>query len=125
VPRRRILIIEDEPLQLELFGDFLEGEGHAVTRADSGVAVLRALAAGGEWDCLWIDPGGLGIPGEHEVVRLIRTRCPRIIVIVVSGSYHIVDIARGLEADGHMMKPFHIQDVTDLMERVAIARQRL
>ena len=101
----RILLMEDDPIQLELAQGWLEGNGHSVTTASSGTAALKAL----ERDSFelaifdWMVPGMSG----QELLRWVRKRQKRLPVMFATARDDEVEIAAvlNLGADDYVVKP--------------------
>jgi two-component system phosphate regulon response regulator PhoB len=115
--KARILLVEDEPAQLEVLRYNLESEGYAVDVAATGDdALLLVDEAAPDLILLdWMLPGVSGI----EICRRIKTRKKTrgIPVIMLSARSEEVDRVRGLEtgADDYVVKPY---SVNELMARV-------
>lgn len=114
---RRILVVDDDPLSLDLLEQELTGSGYAVQKATSGEEALRVVEST-QPDVILLDyvmPGMDGI----EVVRRLRQdeRYKGIPVILVTGRGTTEDKTRGLDAgaDDYVVKPF---DRVELLARV-------
>ncbi|HZZ92935.1 MAG TPA: response regulator transcription factor [Usitatibacter sp.] len=101
----RILLLEDDPIQLELARSWLEGNGHAVTGVSSGKAALKVL----ERDSFelaifdWMVPD---LSGE-ELLRWVRQRQKRLPVMFATARDEELEIATvlNLGADDYVVKP--------------------
>lgn len=67
--KKKILMIEDEPVFLEMFGDKLEQEGYAVTLADNGAWGLKE-ALRKDFDLFIVDMVMPAVSGEELVAKL-------------------------------------------------------
>ena len=112
-----VLVVEDEPAQLEVLIYNLEAEGFRVLSADNGEDALLLVAENNP-DIIvldWMMPQISGI----EVCRRIKTRSETrsIPVIMLSARSEEIDRVRGLEigADDYVTKPYSI---VELMARV-------
>lgn len=112
-----VLVVEDEPAQLEVLIYNLEAEGFHVLSADNGEDALL-LVAENTPDIIvldWMMPQISGI----EVCRRLKTRSETrsIPVIMLSARSEEIDRVRGLEigADDYVTKPYSI---VELMARV-------
>lgn len=114
---KRILVVDDDPLSLDLLDQELTGSGYAVQKATSGEEALRVVESI-QPDVILLDyvmPDMDGI----EVVRRLRQdeRFAAIPVILVTGRGTTEDKTRGLDAgaDDYVVKPF---DRVELLARV-------
>ncbi len=112
-----VLVVEDEPAQLEVLIYNLEAEGFRVLSADNGEDALLLVAENSP-DIIvldWMMPQISGI----EVCRRLKTRSETrsIPVIMLSARSEEIDRVRGLEigADDYVTKPYSI---VELMARV-------
>lgn len=112
-----VLVVEDEPAQLEVLAYNLEGEGFRVVKADNGTEALLLLEEEQPDLVLldWMLPGTSGI----EVCRRIKMNpAYRLMpVIMLSARSEEVDKVRGLEtgADDYVVKPYSL---VELLARV-------
>ena len=120
----RVLVVEDEPAQLEVLAYNLEAEGFAVSRATNGEEALLLIAEDAP-DIIvldWMMPHLSGI----EVCRRIKIKpeTRAIPVIMLSARSEEVDKVRGLEngADDYVVKPY---SVIELMARVRSQLRRV
>ncbi len=115
VTRRRILIVDDDPLIVQSFAAIFRSDGYAVAAAaDADEALARAR--GGAFDVILLDvvlPGADGV----EIVEALRRAAPASAVVVLSASPD-VDVADALArgATEVIMKP---PDVGELLGTVA------
>lgn len=121
--KARILLVEDEPAQLEVLRYNLESEGYAVDVAATGDdALLLVDEAAPDLILLdWMLPGVSGI----EVCRQIKARPETrgIPVVMISARSEELDRVRGLEtgADDYVVKPY---SVAELMARLRALLRR-
>jgi DNA-binding response OmpR family regulator len=101
----RILHLDDDPLQLEIAGDWLKAEGHEVVAVQSGTAAMQAM--GTEFFDIalldWVVPD---VSGE-DVLRWLRDRHPSMPVMFATSNEREEEIAHILElgADDYLVKP--------------------
>lgn len=119
-----ILLVDDDPGIRDLVSDFLGRHGYAVTTAEDGAAMDRAIAAAAEpFDLIVLD---LMMPGEHglEIARrLAGPNGPAIIMLSAMGedSDRIVGLEVG--ADDYLPKPCNPRE---LLARIrAVLRRRI
>ena len=103
-----VLIVDDEPFNIELLAQELEEEGHEVITACDGVEAIERIVEGG-CDLVLLDimmPRMTGI----EVLERLQTegRLAELPVIVVSALDDIERVARCIQlgAEDHLVKPF-------------------
>ncbi len=120
----RVLVVEDEPAQLEVLAYNLEAEGFAVSRARDGEEALLVISEDAPDIVVldWMMPNISGI----EVCRRIKSKpeTRSIPVIMLSARSEEVDKVRGLEtgADDYVVKPY---SVIELMARVRTQLRRV
>jgi two-component system cell cycle response regulator DivK len=107
----RILVVEDNPLNLKLIRDVLEFQGFDVLTAQSGEDGV-GLASSESPDLVLMDLQLPGI-GGYEALLLIRSdpRCRAIPVVAVTAFAMKDDIERAHEAgfDGYIAKPISVR----------------
>lgn len=120
----RVLVVEDEPAQLEVLAYNLEAEGFSVSRARDGEEAILLIAEDAP-DIIvldWMMPNISGI----EVCRRIKSKpeTRSIPVIMLSARSEEIDKVRGLEtgADDYVVKPYSI---IELMARVRTQLRRV
>ncbi|SEO32150.1 response regulator transcription factor [Paenibacillus sp. OV219] len=108
--KKRILIIEDDPVIAEVQKDYLDASGFAADIASRGDQGL-ALALQGEYDLLLLD---LMLPGMdgYEICRRVR-EASNLPILIVSAKKEEVDKIRGfgLGADDYILKPFGLGEL--------------
>lgn len=112
-----ILVVEDEPAQLELLSYNLTKEGYEVVRAEDGEAAML-LADEVEPDLIlldWMLPDTSGIEVCRQLKRQKRTASTPVMMLTARGEEE--DRIRGLDtgADDYVVKPYSIKE---LMARV-------
>ncbi|MBP1990544.1 response regulator transcription factor [Paenibacillus eucommiae] len=107
---KRILIIEDEQVIMEVEKDYLESGGFIVDTAASGDIGLEK-AIGEEYDLIILD---LMLPHTDgfEICKQVR-RVKNIPILMVSARKEDIDKIRGLGlgADDYMTKPFSVGEL--------------
>ena len=118
---KRVLVIDDDALILDLVRILLEDEGHEVVALESGEgAVERALALRPDLVLLDIVMRG---PHGMEVLDALRAALPEVPVVLLSGAVSQVDnmtaIARALGAHDFIEKPFDAQRLLSVVNASA------
>ena len=107
----RILVVEDNPLNLKLVRDVLEYQGFEVLTAISGEEGV-AVASSSSPDLVLMDLQLPGI-GGHEALLRMRSdpRCREIPVVAVTAFAMKDDIERAEQAgfDGYIAKPISVR----------------
>ena len=107
----RILVVEDNPLNLKLIRDVLEFQGFDVITAQSGEEGV-ALASTSSPDLVLMDLQLPGI-GGHEALQRIRAdpRCHNLPVVAVTAFAMKDDVERAEAAgfDGYISKPISVR----------------
>ena len=101
----RILLVEDDPIQLELAQSWLEGNGHSVVGAASGSTALKALERD-SFDVAIFDWMVPDVSGQ-ELLRWVRKRQKRLPVMFATARDDEREIASvlNLGADDYVVKP--------------------
>ncbi len=115
----RILVVEDNPLNLKLIRDVLAFEGFDVLTARSGEEGV-AVATSGSADLVLMDLQLPGIDG-HEALLRIRSdpRCSTVPVVAVTAFAMKDDIERAEAAGfaGYIAKPISVRALPEQLAR--------
>lgn len=114
--KAKILLVEDYPALRELFSAILKREHEccAVGSAEEAVELLKER----DFNLIIVDlilPRMSGV----ELLKFVRRNHPALPVVMMSGGnarFHPEDFVR-LGAIGYLEKPFHLQDLINLIER--------
>ena len=117
---KKILVVEDDPINAQILSDFLSANGYATTAASSGTEGLERFRADRP-DLMLVDvqlPRKNGFEVCFEVKR--SPEGASLPVLLMSAVYtdreHADRYTQGsLRADGYLTKPF---DLADLLRRV-------
>lgn len=108
-----ILIVEDNPMNLELVSDILDAQGYKVFRATSGAEALEIVKRVHP-DMILMDIQLPGLDGL-EITRMIKEDPETKDIIVVALTAHVMkgDRERILEAgcSGYIPKPVNARDL--------------
>jgi len=113
----RILVVEDNPLNLKLVRDVLEIAGHHVVEACSGEEALR-IAQDAAPDLVLMDLQLPGMDGTETMRKLrqglLEDDTP---VVAVTAFAMAEDRERVAQAgfDGHIAKPISVRELPDLV----------
>jgi CheY-like chemotaxis protein len=125
----RILLVDDEPANLDLLERALSRDGHQCIRAASGEAALERFAEA-EPDLVFMDVMLPGLDGFETTRRLRRQRQERWIPIIFLSALNTpIDIVTGLDAGGddYLSKPVDLMVLRSKVETsqrlVALHRQ--
>lgn len=108
--RAKVLVVDDEPFNLEIIREYLDGPGYELTMANDGVEAWALLEdAGQEFDLLVLDRMMPRLDGM-EVLRRVR-RTPRLSalpVIMQTAAATPDQVREGLEAGAryYLTKPY-------------------
>ncbi len=117
--RRRVLVVEDNPVNLELVTEVLEQEGYQVLTAENAEVGL-GLAATERPDLILMD---LELPGMtgYEATRRLKAHpaTANIPVLALTASAMVCDDLRALEAGcaGYLTKPLDMQTFRETLRR--------
>lgn len=107
--KKRILVVDDEPVNLKVLKNHLEREGYLVTLAHDGHEALELLQNGAHFHLVLLDVMMPRIPG-YEVCQKIRERylLTELPVIMVTAKNQVNDLVEGLGigANDYIVKPF-------------------
>lgn len=121
---RRILVVDDHPINLKLACDVMEHEGYIVDRAESAEAALACIARIRP-DLILMDLGMPGMDGFTLTRRLRADEATRRIPIVALTAFAMKrDEEKALEAgcDAYISKPI---DTRTLPVRIAALMESL
>jgi CheY-like chemotaxis protein len=117
----RILLVEDDPMNVDLFESALESDGHEiVTERDGAAGEKRASEV---FDLILLD---IQLPKKNglEVCRSLRARGLRIPIVALSASVLPEEVARTTSAgfDVFLSKPISPRDLRAAVRRLAEPR---
>jgi two-component system response regulator PilR (NtrC family) len=123
-PRKKILVVDDEPSIRDLLGIMLRKEGYDVSVAGSRAEAARSLARDAV-DMVITDiklPDGDGI----EILRHVKSASPETVVVVMTayGSTETAIVALKLGAHDYLVKPVDVEELK-IVIRNALERQHL
>jgi DNA-binding NtrC family response regulator len=118
--RLRVLVVDDEPLIRWSLSETLEQSGHVVVEAGDAKSALGAVSASDErFDVVLLD---YRLPDSNDLNLLagIRKLAPKAAVIMMTafGTQEMVAGALKLGAYRVISKPFEIQEVAALVDRM-------
>ena len=118
----KVLVVEDNELNLEISRDALENAGVVVESAEDGsIAVERLKEKGPDYyDCILMDIQ-MPVMDGFEATRKIRKMFPdkRIPIVALSANAFDEDRRKSLEAgmDGHLSKPIVMAQLEDALKK--------
>ncbi len=115
-----ILVADDELDIVETIRCILEAKGHDVLEANDGMAALEQ-AKNGKPDIIFLDVMMPGLDG-YKVCRMLKYdseyRDIPIVMLTARASSQDREIGKEAGADMYMTKPFDIEEVLDLIEKL-------
>lgn len=115
-----VLVVDDNPLNLELVTDVLEAAGYAVRQAGSAEGALHA-ARTDRPDLILMDIGLPGMDG-HAAVRVLKAdpETRSIPTIALTAFAMAGDEVRARESgfDGYITKPIHTRTLAETVARL-------
>lgn len=116
-----VLVVDDDPPIRELLDAVLKEEGCSVISATDGAQALELIRAGAAPDLLLLDIG-LPVVNGIEFVRAYRSHIepPYAPIVIVSARGDAASVARDLDCDAYLNKPFDIEDLLSVV-RSALA----
>ncbi len=119
--RRRILVVEDEPVINQAVTERLESEGYDVVRAFDGPGAVDVFAEQAP-DLVVLDVMLPGFDG-HEVCRRIQAERPvPVLMLTARDDEADILIGLGVGADDYLTKPFRMRE---LVARIAALLRRV
>ncbi len=118
---KKILVVDDEPAQLRLFDQLLNGQGYSVMKASGGREAVRIVHESRP-DLILLDVMMPELDG-WQTCSLIRDLCEVPIIMLTGKRNSEEDVVRGLEcgADEYVAKPVGNRE---LMARVKAVLRR-
>jgi signal transduction histidine kinase len=120
----RLLVVDDEALQLRALCDALRGEGYEVAGCADGDAALAALA-GAQFDVLLTD---LNMPGMNGIalMRQALAADPDLVPVLMTGHGAIASAVEAMKegALDYVLKPFRLAAIRPVLAR-ALQMRRL
>ncbi len=118
VPRFRILIVDDEKVQLEILEGFLVKQGYEATAAEDGQRALEKFK-NGSFDLVLTDYRMPGMDGI-QLLREVRRLQPEAVVVIMT-AYGTVGTAVAAMKEGaydYLTKPIDLDELLLLIQRV-------
>jgi len=118
VPRLRILIVDDEKVQLEILEGFLVKQGYEATAAEDGQKALEKFK-NGSFDAVLTDYRMPGMDGI-QLLREVRRLQPEAVVVIMT-AYGTVGTAVAAMKEGaydYLTKPIDLDELLLLIQRV-------
>ena len=121
--KRRVLVVDDDPAAVRMYGRLLEAAGFQTTTADSGIGAVEAVERAG-FDAVVMDLNMPGLDG-WMAMSLVRARRPTLPVVILTGAVGADLEARAATAGaaGFLSKPCTSEALVRAVER-AIAGVR-
>ena len=113
-----ILVVDDEPPQLELIGGFLKKQGFEVTQAESGEKALQMFRRE-SFDLVLTDQRMPNLSGLDllKSVRAVNPETP-VIVVTAYGSIETAVTAIKAGATDYLTKPLNLDELLHRIEKV-------
>jgi len=118
VPKRRILVVDDEPLVCDAVKMMLNFDGHEVQTAANGKEAL-ALFASGTFDLVITDFEMPVMKGD-ELAAAIKTRAPKQPVVMITAYAEMLQSAANplTGVDCVISKPFLLENLREAIAKV-------
>ncbi len=105
----RILIVDDERINHQVYLNYLASENYSITQVYGGEEALKAIANEPQWDLILLDLMMPKISG-YEVCRRIREKflATELPIIMITAKDQVSDLVEGFEcgANDYLAKPF-------------------
>lgn len=128
--RRKILLVEDNTINLEVETEILKALGFSIEPAADGQEALDKISGAnpGEYDLVLMDiqmPVMNGWQAAEAIRRLPDPRVARIPIIALSANMFESDVKKSEESgiDAHIPKPLNVSQLLEAMERITLERR--
>lgn len=114
---KQVVIIDDDEAILEVIKIILEDKGYDVK------TVLQSTQAEKEIlfslpDIIFVDYWMTGLNGKHLITLLKKNpKTKDIPIIMISANHEVEQIAKEVQADGFLAKPFDIEDLIEIVKK--------
>ena len=117
MPKRRILVVDDEPMVCDAVELMLSFDGHSVTTAANGTEALACLE-GASFDLVITDYAMPHMKGD-ELAQRIRARNPATPVVMITAHAEMLTATRTplLGVDLVISKPFMLETLRDAIRK--------
>lgn len=124
----RILLVDDEPSNLEIFAEYLEDSGYALETAEDGAAAWSLLEAAPErFDVVVLDRLMPGLDGIEVLQRMKRHPALQSVPVILQTALAAADdVVDGLQAGAYyyLAKPFEEEMLLSVLGTAVVDRQR-
>ncbi len=104
-----LLIVDDEPINLQVLANHLSVQNYTVTQAQSGFEALELIEQGKRFDLIMLDVMMPRLSG-YEVCRKLRERYPphELPILMLTAKNQVSDLVTGFDAgaNDYLTKPF-------------------
>lgn len=122
----RVLVVDDEPVNLHVVTNHLALEGWSVETASSGEEALAAVDGATPPDVVLLDVMMPGLNG-FDVCRAIREKrsASALPIVLLTSLNRREDVMHGFEvgANDYLMKPFHADELVARVRSLVLVRQ--
>ncbi|MDR2664903.1 MAG: response regulator, partial [Oscillospiraceae bacterium] len=112
---RRILAVDDEPVNIQVLTNMLTMRGYSVSKAYSGQEAIDMIASGEEFDLILLDVMMPKMSG-YEVCRRLREKYTLfdLPIIMLTAKNRIQDVVLGFQsgANDYIQKPFDKEELS-------------
>ncbi|WP_368361451.1 ATP-binding protein [Ruminococcus sp. RTP21484sp1_RTP21281st1_A2_RTP21281_210402] len=124
-PGKRILVVEDNELNMEIICTILENYGIETEQAVNGEEAVRRMeeSVPGYYDMIFMDimmPEMDGLEATRTIRNLDREDCKKIPIYAMSANAFDEDVKRSLASgmNGHLSKPVNLQVLEKTLQKV-------
>ena len=124
-PGKRILVVEDNELNMEIICTILENYGIKTEQAVNGKEAVRRMeeSVPGYYDMIFMDimmPEMDGLDATRTIRNLDREDCKKIPIYAMSANAFDEDVKRSLASgmNGHLSKPVNLQVLEKTLQKV-------
>ncbi len=110
--KRRILIVDDEPLIRMSMSCIFSGLGYSVRTAEDGLSALREICL--EQPEILLSDLNMPVMSGFELLSMVRRQFPAIQTIAMSGAYSGIEVPSGVDADAFYEKGRNLEALLQL-----------
>lgn len=116
---RRVVLVDDDPRQHALVGDYLRQRGYEVCHFENGADALRAAATPSGLYIVDVNmPGMNGLEFIKALRRTVQGGCVPVLIVSALAEAEEIARCRAAGADAHLAKPVGLRSLSEAIERL-------
>ncbi|MBE5946221.1 MAG: response regulator [Lachnospiraceae bacterium] len=114
----KILVVDDDAMNLRMAEFMLGKKGHEVVKAESGSEAIEMLSKD-SFDLVLLDIEMPDMDGIETLAKVREDACFDTPVAFLSGAEDIEELVEKYQVQGFIKKPFMPQEIQDKVEKLA------